>query len=425
VTNSELSSLGSTNLPQKQNIKGLRGLDAITGSANFDIAEYIWLKLIQELAGENATIALLCKTGVARNVIQFASAAALPVETASIHRIDSKKSFNVAADACLLTLELSNSAKRFTIPVHETIDALQASQTMTFANGGLVADSEAYKLSAFADGKCPLTWRQGIKHDAARVMELREDDGVLRNGLDEVVEVEDEFVFPLAKGTDVYHGRSADSRRAVIVPQRLLGEVNDGLEDSAPRLWRYLSRHRSTFDARMSSIYRSSSPFSIFGIGEYSFARYKVAISGLHKNPRFRALGPVKGKPVMLDDTSYFLPFQSAGEASLVYALLSSEAVTLLLQSLVFWDTKRPITKKVLMRIGLVEIAQRAKREDLLEVARQAIREISPEQSDTGDWPDHIDAILTDKFVRSKQPETTRVKVVLQPRLLEKQTEYQ
>ncbi len=47
VTNSELGILGSENLPQKKNIKGLRGIEARTGESNFDITEYIWLKLIK------------------------------------------------------------------------------------------------------------------------------------------------------------------------------------------------------------------------------------------------------------------------------------------------------------------------------------------------------------------------------------------
>src|SRR5207302_7770979 len=79
VTNSELGTLGSDNLPQKTNIKGLRGIEARTGGSNFDIAEYIWLKLIRELASERPRIALLCKTSVARNVLQFAFDTNLPI----------------------------------------------------------------------------------------------------------------------------------------------------------------------------------------------------------------------------------------------------------------------------------------------------------------------------------------------------------
>ncbi len=74
VTNAELGSLASAHRPPRRNVKGLRGLDARTGASNFDVAEAVWLKLISELRGEQPTIVLLCKTAVARNVIQCATA---------------------------------------------------------------------------------------------------------------------------------------------------------------------------------------------------------------------------------------------------------------------------------------------------------------------------------------------------------------
>ena len=45
VTNAKLGSLNSSNLPQKSNFKNQKGLDAMTGKGNFDIAEYITLML--------------------------------------------------------------------------------------------------------------------------------------------------------------------------------------------------------------------------------------------------------------------------------------------------------------------------------------------------------------------------------------------
>jgi type I restriction-modification system DNA methylase subunit len=46
VTNSELSSIESINIPRKSNIKNLRGIEAITGKSNFDITEYIIITLL-------------------------------------------------------------------------------------------------------------------------------------------------------------------------------------------------------------------------------------------------------------------------------------------------------------------------------------------------------------------------------------------
>lgn len=47
VTNSELGTLEVKNLPQKSNFKNHSGIDAITGKGNFDIAEYISLKILK------------------------------------------------------------------------------------------------------------------------------------------------------------------------------------------------------------------------------------------------------------------------------------------------------------------------------------------------------------------------------------------
>ncbi len=57
VTNSKLSSLGSNNLPHKSNFKNHNGFDAITGKGNFDIGEYISIKLISVFSEFNGHFA--------------------------------------------------------------------------------------------------------------------------------------------------------------------------------------------------------------------------------------------------------------------------------------------------------------------------------------------------------------------------------
>lgn len=177
VTNAQLSRLASSNRPERRNIKGLPGLEAMTGSSNFDIAEYIWLKLIVELQADDPTVAHLCKTSVARNVLQYCADFQLPVASASLYRIDAKKWFGVNVDACLFVVSI-----------------------------------------------------------------------------------------------------------------------------------------------------RRPSRFCVFGVGDYSFAPYKVAISGLHKIPRFQVVGLSGTKPVVFDDTCYFLSFERRLDALLVGALLQSQA---------------------------------------------------------------------------------------------------
>ena len=60
----------------------------------------------------------------------------------------------------------------------------------------------------------------------------------------------------------------------------------------------------------------------------------------------------------MVDDTCYSIPCYTEMEAELIYNLLSSEQATAFLSSLIFLDSKRPITVDVLRRLSIVELAR-------------------------------------------------------------------
>jgi len=351
VTNARLTTFGSINKPERRNLKALKGLDAVTGSSNFDIAEYIWLKLIVELKKARPTIALLCKTQVARNVFSYCVQVGIGIEGASIRRVDAKRWFNAVVDACLFTVSIGHSDERPRCAIYDGLSDEQPGSVMGFSAGQVVSDIVAYEAVKAADGRCEHDWRQGIKHDAVSVMELRSTDGAMVNGRGDIVDVEPGYVFPLLKSTDVFRGKAPS--RVVVVPQRTLGQETSSLAASAPRLWRYLEGHSAVLDGRKSSIYRGKPRYSVFGIGGYSFADWKIAISGMHKQPVFRLVGPIDGKPVFLDDTCYLLPFNDAVDAVIVHSLLVSPTARRLLESLVFWDSKRPITKKLLSRVRL------------------------------------------------------------------------
>lgn len=364
VTNAELGSLESNNLPTKTNVKGFQGLEARLGKSNFDIAEYIWLKLIRELASEQPTIALLCKTSVARNVLQFAFEAGLPVHDASIRKIDAKKWFGAAVDACLFCLEVGSGEPDYTAAMYDDLFTHEPASITGIVGKQLVTDVLAYRRVASVDGISPVTWRQGLKHDAASVMELSYDNqGILHNKAGEMVMVEPDYIYPLLKSSDLFNDVSLHSHRAVVVPQTRPGENTWALKQAAPQLWNYLSAHMDVFSQRKSSIYQGQPPFTIFGIGPYSFALYKVGISGLHKTPRFRAIGPVDGLPVMLDDTCYFIACNSAEQATFLTALLSDPLCLEFIQSVAFLDAKRPMTKNLLQRIDLKALYSKVNRQ--------------------------------------------------------------
>lgn len=103
VTNSVLGVLGSTNLPKKSNFQNHGGLEALTGKSNFDISEWMLMKLLEMLSGRKATLAMLCKTAVARKALVHAWKNDISLSDAEIHPIDAAAHFDAAVDACLLT----------------------------------------------------------------------------------------------------------------------------------------------------------------------------------------------------------------------------------------------------------------------------------------------------------------------------------
>jgi hypothetical protein len=357
VTNSDLGQLGSKNLPAKSNFQGLRGFEARTGKSNFDIAECMLIRLIEALPPDGA-IAMLCKTMTARKVLRHFWRINGGLSGSSIFHIDAKAEFNVAVDACLFYAEGKHTDER-TAMVYADVDKSSSSTKFGYIAGNLVSDIDIYNTYKWIDGGSTIyTWRSGIKHDAAKVMEFTRNGKGLINGFGEEVDIEDDYVFPLLKSSDLGNGR-LDIRKAVLVTQRHTGDDTAEIEKRAPKTWKYLIRHQNILAGRKSSIYKGRPIFSVFGVGPYSFSPWKVAISGLYKNMLFRIIPPSSNSPVMLDDTCYFIPCQSKDEANLLFEILSSVESRAFVKSLVFEDSKRPVTIDVLRRISFVELSRR------------------------------------------------------------------
>jgi hypothetical protein len=358
VTSSDLGYLRSHNIPEKTNFHGRAGLDAMTGKSNFDISEWMLIKLLSALDGHDATVAMLCKSSVARKALAFGWNAGYRIQSAATYRIDTAKHFQAAVDACLLVCVLGKRTASLRCATFESLSARRPSGTFGYHGGQLLADMASYDRWKDLAGESQYKWRSGIKHDCAAVMELRRVGERLENGAGELVEIEAEFLYPMLKSSDVARGGPIGSHRFMLVTQQAIGQDTRHIERSASRTWRYLTRHRASFEKRGSAIYKGKPPFSIFGVGDYTFAPWKVAISGLYKKLEFRIVGPHDGKPVVLDDTCYFLACSSEAEAQLLYSLLCSEPAKQFYAAFVFWDAKRPITTDLLRRLDLWRLAQ-------------------------------------------------------------------
>ncbi len=356
VTNSRLGVIKGFNSPQKSNFKGVRGLDAMTGKGNFDISESICLKLFYAFLNENVSFAILLKNSVIKNIVRDQKCSGLPLSDISQYEIDARKEFGASVPASLLRVELGGDEGQCCCV--RDFYTMIPKQTYGWVGDNFVASVEDYNRSSHLDGASPLEWRSGIKHDCSKVMELMSEGGRLVNGLGEIVDIEDEVVYPLVKSSNVNGGAIDSVQKYVIVSQHSTSDSTELLGQTCPKAYEYLLGHADALDARGSSIYRERPRFCLFGIGDYSFKPYKVVISGLYKHTLFSVVGPVSGKPVMVDDTCYLLGFDNREDAVITQKILNSPIVQSFIRSLLFVDAKRVVNKELLMRIDLVTAAQ-------------------------------------------------------------------
>jgi methylase of polypeptide subunit release factors len=366
VTNSGLGRIKGINLPEKINFQKKRGIEAITGKSNFDISEWMINKLIECMSNKQATLAMLCKTAVARKVLFSAWKRKQRLNLAEIYHIDTKKYFDANVDACLLVISTALSSENYDCRVYENLDDNVPSFTFGYRQGHLVANIKYFEKWKHLEGKSYYRWRSGIKHDCAKVMELRREASGYRNSFDELVDLEEDYLFPMLKSSDVANGCTATPSRWMLVPQHIAGENTNQIKKSAPKTWQYLKKYNDLLSKRASSVYNGHPPFSIFGIGEYSFSQWKVAISGFYKKLSFKVVGPYLDKPVVLDDTCYFIACRSKKEACFIAELLNSNIAKEFFSAFIFWDEKRPITSDKLKKIDLLKLANELGYEETL-----------------------------------------------------------
>ena len=373
VTNSELGSIDSKNLPQKSNFKKHSGFDAITGKGNFDIGEYISLIMLRCFDKHNAAFAFLIKNSVVKNLIYDQRQNKFRIGQTENLKINSKKEFNVSVNACLFLTNL-NCEPEFTCTA---LDFYTKDKITTFGwyKDKFVYSVQDYDESSIVDGKSTFIWRSGVKHDCSKVMEIEQVNGHFKNALGEEINLENNLTYGLLKSSDLKEDKTNSFRKLTIITQKKIGQETKYIKDKYPLTYKYLTSHKEYFDKRKSSIYKDKPIFSIFGIGAYSFAPYKVAISGLYKSTHFTLVSPSDSKPLMLDDTCYFIGFDNLKMAEIAHYLVNSELVQKFLKSVIFSDSKRSINKDTLMRIDF----EKAFDSTAFELAKRKIKDLKIE----------------------------------------------
>lgn len=352
VTNSQQGAIGGENLPIKMNFQNRNGFDAMTGKSNFDISEWMLIQVANWFRNRHGYLAMLVKTSVARKFINHLHKEKIGLARSAIYTIDAKKYFDVSVEACLLFCEFEPQFRNYDYDIYESLES-ENSQRVGHRNGMTVRDLDTFERLSKYYGHAPIKWRSGIKHDCSDVMELQKNGESYINGFDEIVDIEPTYLYPLLKGSDVANNRIDKTNRYVLVTQKVVGEPTKPIKMLAPKTWEYLESHSKYLDERKSRIYQDHPRFSIFGVGSYTFAPYKIAICGLYKKLEFRLIGLLEEKPVIFDDTVYFLSFDTKEDAEKTLNILTSKVAIDFYSSLIFWDEKRPIKSSVLNSFDL------------------------------------------------------------------------
>jgi len=235
VTNSQQGSINGKNLPKKSNFQNHNGLDAITGKSNFDISEWMLIQVIQWLQGRDASLAMLCKTSVSRKVLSHLHSRSLNLAYCATYKIDAKKYFDATVEACLLFCKFDSNSKNYFCNIFSSLKSSEHYQ-IGYRSNVLIKDIASFEtLSQFYDVNSGTKWRSGIKHDCSNIMELRKIGNAFVNGIGEAVELEETYLFPLIKGSDVAQNRIETTNRYVLVTQKFVGEPTECIKDLAPK----------------------------------------------------------------------------------------------------------------------------------------------------------------------------------------------
>jgi hypothetical protein len=143
-----------------------------------------------------------------------------------------------------------------------------------------------------------------------------------------------------------------------ILPQHKAGENNAAaLVEHFPLTYAYLKRFEQNFHIRRSKIFAQAPFYGLFGLGEYTFAPFKVCWVGLGFQPQFAVAekidDPALGqKPIIPDGTIYFIPCTEQDEAHYICALLNSTLVRTFLSAR-SGKSKRGLSKRVVDQLAV------------------------------------------------------------------------
>lgn len=375
VQSSTLGVIGEINPVKRVHQGTLPALAALTGEGNFDLSAELCFRLIKEFKNAPVTLCLLLKSAVARRVVEYLRERQVRASV-EILNFDAQAHFKVHTTGTLLYIRLSASLP---VPAYCEVRSLKEDwplvENLSFSDEGRLCRNSP----RFA-GKSELTWRQGLKHDCARVLILEKEGGHFVNGLGERVAIERERLYPFLKGAQSRENVRTSFSHYLILTQSRKGQDTLCLKETAPLTFAYLTAHAPLLEARKSAVYAGQPPFALFGVGPYTFAPYKVVIGSFYPQPRFCLTYSYDGKAVIPDDTCYAIGFEDEPLAYTLMLALNTGRAREALRERCFEGSKRPYTKRLLMGFSLLRLCESLSPEELsdCETSAHLKRRVSP-----------------------------------------------
>jgi adenine-specific DNA-methyltransferase len=224
------------------------------------------------------------------------------------------------------------------------------------------ADAERAAL-----GECAHDIRHGVKDDAKAVYALDRE---------QLADLEGDHVFPYLKSRHVVKF-GLFGHDLQLVPLRRMGEDNEAaLREQSPRTYDYLAANRDRLESRASSWLDRGPFYTLFGLGDYTWADYKVVWCRLGFKPHFAVVStredPDLGeKPVVPGDHCMFVATDDEREAHLLCALLNSAPYQHTLRSIAS-NGKSSLSKSVVSELRLPAWEGSAVQAELAELSMEA-----------------------------------------------------
>ena len=325
-----------------------------------------------------------------------------------VHDFGSSRPFaDVDADAALFVLgEDAPETVPATVwaatddrPRFDSRDAMESTLDGTETAYRPVADPGSAWVRADAErralGACEYTIRHGVKDDAKAVFSL--DRETARS-------LEPDHVFPYLRSKHVVkYGLFGHDLH--LVPERRAGDGDaERLRRDCPRTYDYLDERRDRLDARGSSWFDAGPFYSLFGVGPYTWADYKVVWCRLGFKPHFAVVSTVTDpdlgeRPVVPGDHCMFVATDDGDEAHYLCALLNSGPYQRCLRDLAEGG-KASLTKAVVSELSLPTWTGADEQRRLAALSRDAHDLV----------PDHVAAATSKRAYNAREkPDVARV----------------